>query len=504
MPRIRNAVAGIALGGAVLFQPVHAALPPVEAPAQWVEHLAQLRTADAVQGDEARCNAHPDLPGNQWRPGAAQGRCSLLRAPAWTLDEIDGLLSTDKGVAQLERGFAALLDAHYRDQAQREQIFIAFTVFDASPRAGEVAQRWLKAAPKSPFAMVASGAHFGSAGWKARGTRYASKTSADQFERMSGYFDKAVPLYVQALEVEPRLSVACYKLNAIGRQSDPALQMSATAHCLDVDPDSYYVAWEQLISAQPKWGGSDDQMRHAVAYAAARTQRNPILGALLGEAAGYEPLMADNYGEVVDELAGAARMGPGASLLVAAGKGYWTNHDFWSAIAYYSQALRFRPDDADYRYGRAQLTGSMRYYEWARSDLEVALRLEPDNLRYQLAMGGVVEELETPAAARVYYERALHSELRPQAVERYCRTFLIPTVLEEGQACTRELVEEFPTSVSAWKYRAWALLERDPAGSAEAEKRAWALMYPPGTPVPVPQVISIPAAPTKPSSNSKK
>lgn len=484
MPGIRNAVVGIALGSALLFQPVHAASSakgppePDTPPAEWAEYIAQVKAADKVQGDEARCKAHPDLPGNQWRPGAAQGRCSLLRAPVYTLDQIDALLDTDEGVAELERTFAALLDAHYRDQAQREQISIAFHVFDEKPRAGEVAQRWLKAAPKSPFAMVAGGIHFGSAGWDARGTKFASQTPEAQLKRMTELFAKAVPLYMQAMEVEPRLSVACNELNAIGRQSSDALQTFATSHCLKVDPDSYYVAWEQINAAQPKWGGSDEQLRHAVAYAAARTERNPILGALLGEAAGYEPANADRYGEVVEALAGASRMGPSGTLMAQAAAGYRANQDWWRSVVYYSQALRFWPHNANYRYNRAMLMGGANDYAWARSDIEIALKEEPDNSRYLYLMGVATEALETPLAARPYFKRAMAGDRRPAAMERYCQTFMIPTVSTDADACTRNLVDEFPGSATAWYMRVWALADRDADGALVAAQRFKALADP--------------------------
>ncbi|MET3930707.1 tetratricopeptide (TPR) repeat protein [Lysobacter sp. OAE881] len=476
MPRIRIAIAGIALGSAALFQSAHAQrLPSREPPAEWAEYIAQAKAADAIKDDEARCKAYPDLPGNQWRPGAAQGRCALLRQPAWTLDQIDALLANRKGVTQLERDFATLLDAHYRDRSQREQIFIAFSVFDASPRAGEVAQRWLKAAPQSAFANAAAGMHYGTAGWKARGTRYASKTSEDQFKEMSRYFAQAVPAYLRAMELEPRLSVACAKLTAIGRQSDAAMQAYASSRCREVDPDSYYVAWEQIVSAQPKWGGSDDALRGAVAYAAARTERNPILGALLAEAAGYRPGMAENEGEVVEELVEAARLGPSVSLLADAGRGYWVNDDWWRGIAYYSQALRFRPDDAWYRYARAALTAPFYHLQWAHSDMVVALKQEPGNARYLVMMGGIIEGLESPAAARPYYQRAMTGEYRMQALERYCSTFLFPDVAAEADACTRELVEALPASASAWRLRSRALVGHDIEGAAAAAKRAEAL-----------------------------
>ena len=131
MTRKRIAFAGIALGSAIFAIATHvhaASRAPDSPPAEWAQYIDEVRKADAIDNDEARCKAYPDLPGDQWRPGAAQARCTLLRAPAWSLDDIDRLLATPEGVDQLERGFAALLDGHYSDQAQREQIFIAFHV----------------------------------------------------------------------------------------------------------------------------------------------------------------------------------------------------------------------------------------------------------------------------------------------------------------------------------------------------------------------------------------
>ena len=58
-----------------------AAAPLPEPPAEWHEHVAAIRAAEAVEGFEDRCKAYPDLPDNQWRAGSAQARCTLLRKP---------------------------------------------------------------------------------------------------------------------------------------------------------------------------------------------------------------------------------------------------------------------------------------------------------------------------------------------------------------------------------------------------------------------------------------
>lgn len=492
MPGNRNAVVGIALGSALLVNTVGCSQPreptpkrasmqlpsspptpsPFAPPPEWAEYIAQVKAAEQVQGDEARCKAYPDLPGNQWRPGAAQGRCSLLRAPAYTLDQIDALLDTDEGAAKLERTFAALLDAHYRDQAQREQIFVAFFVFDETLRAGEVARRWAARAPDSAFAQVALGSHYDTAGWKARGTGSVSETPEHQFKRMADYFAEAIPAFKRAMKIEPRLSVACNKLSTIGRQVDRALQKAASSHCLKVDPDSYHVVLDRINAAMPRWGGSDAELRDAVAYAAARTERNPILGALLGDEASYRPLAAQGIGDMAELAAGfdaAVRLGVNGATFARAGDAFADIGDNWHAVALYSQSIRFWPNDPRKRYSRAERMSQIFHdYAWARTDMEIALKYAPDAPDNNYLMGLIVEQQETPAAARPYFQRAMQEPWRAGAMEHYCQSFVVPEVTKEANACTRQLVEEYPESAFGLYLRAKALAGSDVVGALAA------------------------------------
>ncbi|HEY1139536.1 MAG TPA: DUF4034 domain-containing protein, partial [Lysobacter sp.] len=365
--------------------------------------------------------------------------------------------------------------AHYRDQAHREQIFIAFIVFDETPRAGEVAQRWAKAAPGSGFAHVAVGSHYDKAGWMARGGGFASQTSDRQFESMAGYFAEAIPAYKRAMKIEPRLSVACYGLSAIGRQVDDALQKAASSHCRKVDPDSYYVALDHITAAMPKWGGSEKELRDAVAYAAARTKRNPILGALLGDEVSYRPLAAPVLlvtREVSEELGIAVRLGVNGATFARAAYAATEAGDYWTAFALHSQSIRFWPDDPDRRFSRAwALADTFHDYAWARSDMEVVMKDGSDDPGHNFLMGSILEAVETPASARPYFRRAMEEPWRWGAMERYCQTFVTPVVMEEADACIRELLAEYPDSVLALFLRAKVLASRDAvAALAEVEE----------------------------------
>ena len=432
---------------------------PQQPPAQWAEYIAAVRKSDTIADEEARCLAHPDLPGNEWLPEAAKWRCSVLRKPMLSLDEIDKLLQQDAGSVELDRRFAALLDANYKDQQQRDQIFNAFSPFDENPRAAEIAARWLKQSPKSAFANAALAFHHEAAGWEARGENLARETPKTQLERMTREFAIAVPLNFKALEIEPRLSPACTSLAAIGRQSSDDLQRYAMAVCTKVDPDSYFLALERIYGAQPKWGGSDEELRLAVAYAEARVQKNPMMGALLGEVAGYRPSTADNYGDVVEELAAAARMAPSGRLSAKAARGYRVNGDEWAALVYISQALRFGPRDADRRYQRAGRLMTLGEYEWAFRDMQVALELEPDDGWHQYRMGQIAHELNGVTAGRPYFRRALDfPDSRRAAMVKYCAGYISEKASTEAGKCTRDFVAEYPTDGEAWRQRFWYLV----------------------------------------------
>ncbi|ALN60981.1 tetratricopeptide repeat family protein [Lysobacter antibioticus] len=442
---------------------------PLQVPEQWADYWARAKKADGIVDEEARCKAYPDLPGNHWSDGAAQGRCSLLRKPAWSLPQIDAMLSSSGGSADLERRFAALLKAHYDDQSQREQIFRSLEAFDKSSSAGVVAQRWLKLAPESAFAHAALANHYKNAGWAERGTASVSNTPSGQLEKMGQLFAQAIPLYLKALEIEPRLSVACYELAGIGRQSSGELRQMATERCLSVDPDSYYVVYERIRSAQPNWGGSMEEMTNAVAYAAARTKNNPILGAVLGEAAGYPLTRLDPDSLPKEALTEVSRMAPSGTLMNYASNAYAQSGDYWSAFAYASQATRFWPRNARFRAERGWWLMQLGYYDWAAKDLGVALEEAPGNDYHLNAMAEAVYRSQGLRAARPYYKEAMKGDMRQTASLRYCESFVMEDpVPAEAKQCSAQLVAEFPSLGEGLALRARALYRAKDPGALEA------------------------------------
>ncbi|QWP75729.1 hypothetical protein J5226_19275 [Lysobacter sp. K5869] len=474
--RLRFASVALLAG---LTAPAFAAAPAAPAiPPQWQAYWDQALAADAIADDEARCKAYPDLPDNRWLPGAAQGRCSLLRAPAWSLDQIDALLRSEGGAAELDRRFAKLLDQHYRDQAQREQIFRAFKAFDASARAGETAQRWLRDSPRSAYARVALASHYQTIGEDARGTTRMSLVGQERQRIMHEQFAKAVPLYEEALTLQPKLSVACVQELAIGRNVSQELEESASKRCRAIDPDSYYVVYGRILASQPNWGGSMEALREAVEDARKRAKRNPILGAVVGEAEGFpvSPISGapiSGAPMVAAELARVSKLAPSGTLMSYAARAYGQQDDHWQAFAYASQATRFWPHNTDFRVLRATALIMAQQRDWALRDLRQAVKDEPENGEALTQLVNLLLMERKTGEAREYVPRmrTLAPENAGRAKYFLCSQLAQPKQIgAEAVACVNELAAEQPEVVDVVQLRAYALHKaKDPGAPAAIE-----------------------------------
>lgn len=451
---IACAVAGFVFTGGAFALPPEPPQTPQTPPAAWAQYIAAAHRADGIPGLEQRCLAYPDLPGNTWPAGSAKARCVLLRKPMLTLEEISSLLGQRNGAASLDSRYAALLKAHYTDPNQREQIFVSYQVFDHSEQAHQVATRWLTASPNSAYAKFALGRQLAQQGWNARGEDEVSNTPPAQLTAMQEHFEAAAPLLFEAFNREPRLSPACTELAAIGRMSSAPLHQRAIAKCIAVDPDSYFVAIEQIYGAQPRWGGSSDALRTAVAYAAPRQGKNPILGAVVAMGFGYDADVSDD----LSGLVAAAKIAPDGRFLSMAGEDYAIKGDPWTGVAYLSQGLRFLPMQAGYHYRRAVELNELGYHAWALDDAQSATRLEPNGGWNQYELGRTLRDLQGEYAARPYYHRAMDDpDSRQPAYGLYCQSFSLEKELSEFLACTAAMTKEYPNDSEGWRMRAYAL-----------------------------------------------
>ena len=467
---------------ALSLGPAGAMAAAKQPPAEYAAYVAAMRKADAIADPLQRCLAYPDLPGNTWAPGVAKARCTMfLTPPRYSLDAIDAKLKQPGGAAELEAAFAALLDAHFKEPTQREQINVALMVFrdNDADKAERIARAWRAAAPNSAFARVALGHVLAGRGWDARGTDYASKTPAANLEKMSGYFVEATKEYMAALEGTSRLLPACEGLMAIGRQSSDDLQTYATERCVYIDPTSYYVIDELMDAAEPRWGGSEEAMKSVAAYAQEKAAVNPVLSVFAFHSAYYEiERMDDGDDEAVAVLAPAALQVPNAAYLRRAGGAYLRKDDDWKALAFLSQALRFMPGYGQESRFRALVLRQLGESKWARADAERAVALDPGNGHAHQLLGSIVRELDGPAAAAPHFKRATEdARTREDAFNDYCGSLIDAKQLAEAGKCVDDLLAAYPGNPEGWRQRL-VVIGFDAPGSLEAMERFVALHDP--------------------------
>lgn len=434
------------------------ALPPM--PDDLKEYFQAALEAERIADPLQRCLAYPDMPGNQWPENVVQVHCNRVARPrAITLDELERLLDQPDGAAVLETRLSALLEAHFDDPEQRDRIHEFYWQLEADERSGRLATRWLRAAPDSPFALAAMGIQRARQGWEARGTAWRGKTDAHQIHRMEQHFVAAVAPLHDALDRQPRLGPACVALTEIGRMSADALQQQALAHCMEVDPHSYYVVSEMMMSALPKWGGSLAAIDRVEAYARKHLDRTPTLRVMFARAQ-MERLVASDSRDPEAYLA-ATRIAPHADVHAQASR----HTQGWTRVVQLSQTLRFWPEHRHSRHERYAAMLIAQLWDWAEIDLEWLARALPDNREYQFNHAWV---LQTQRRFRESLPRLrailAWPEPPPGVEELLCEALAnVPETAgsEEAGECSAKLLARLPGLVAPWYWRANYLMAHD-------------------------------------------
>lgn len=155
-----------------------------------------------------------------------------------------------------------------------------------------VFDEWVSRHPGSYAARVARGGYLMGAGWRARGSEYASQTPPHRFARMQAYFSKAHIDFEAALKLTPKPTTALAALIDIaGTEGDRARLDALLADALRIDRHAQSPRYEYAGYLQPKWGGSYVEMERFV-----EASRGELGAEHLGALAGMIP--ADQANEM--------------------------------------------------------------------------------------------------------------------------------------------------------------------------------------------------------------
>lgn len=400
-------------------------------PATWRDYLIKARAAERIADPLQRCLAFPDLPGNHWPEGHAAAHCRIHHEHGIpTLADIGAMV--DRGdVDGLERAMETLQRRHFSKDDYSEAIHEVFNYrIGDSDEAARVTRKWLESAPDSAYANLAYASYLADAARSARGERYVADTSREALRRMSELATRAIPYFLKALAVNPRLMPAYTGLIGIAMvDSQGDVEARAFAAAEKADPACTELANVHMRSLQPRWGGSYEQMLAYAKALSAHVAQRPQLAVYLAQPfsdRGDMLLKGDMYTTEASDILeiavntgtdeGALRSAADLALNITDGK-----RDPDKALAYLLQETRFRGTNA----------WGMRNIAWS------LVRTEPEwSLKYALASIAADQE---SALGHYLAGAGYYNARRYEDADREYRIAIEDT--EQRQASLREVAE---------------------------------------------------------------
>lgn len=446
------------------------------APQEIREFLLKAEEADKISDPLERCLRFPDPPGSQWPAGHAAARCQRNFGPAIKLSTLKPML-LQGDLQGLQAMFETHLQKHYGD-AHSELIHASLGQFAADEESDALSQLWLAKAPDSAYAHSARGHHLLAMAWKARGTKFAAETPAENLLRMESLTREAIQSHRRALEIEPRLMPSVVQLvNAAMLTSDDALLRWAVKEGNKLDKLCSDFLTAQLLNAKPRWGGSYAEMEKLISAFAPHIAERPQLASHLLD---IHVDMADDlrrnkqYEELIRLLQPVVNVSSYSDVhehLAISRNIIGGDANRWQALVHYLVAARFMPEDAfdDRARGRLLVTLAKRP-EWARKYLLRAVAQEPDQANGHYLLAASYFNSKQYAEAEPGYLKAMQDpELRKPALYELTKAMFEGGYSEKARRYLDQYNKEYATDPQGWYLKA-SMLGRRLSKQSEADE----------------------------------
>jgi tetratricopeptide (TPR) repeat protein len=252
---------------------------------------------------------------------------------------------------KLEATLTAYQTAAENNVTQEVNVHQAFEAFKrADPAFDALLQEWVRRSPRSYAAHLARAEFLFAEAWNARGAKWASETSAQQFQRMDDYLAAGEKEIKATLALNAKV-IESYALLINEQRAGGSLEdcRKATDAALKEIPASFVIRSETIKCLEPRWGGSYEQMDQFAAEAQPYVHENPRRAALKG--------FADS--DRGDWMKGRAK--------------------YVSAIIYYTRAIAEGGDHGTFYRGRGEAFMRLNLNNEGLEDMRRADKLWPQN-----------------------------------------------------------------------------------------------------------------------------
>lgn len=366
------------------LMPVEAANTQPLSDDQLNRFLAAARQAEKITDLLQRCLTYPDPPGLAWSKAVTSAYCHYQFDPAVTPDDARQLIQTGHA-EELDRKLAAAMHAQSSQPDAQGALDRTFNIDfrNGSEETRALIDAWKRQLPASPFALAASGTAYVQMAQEMRGSDYARKTPQSSFESMGRLLELARADLDKAAALQPNLTAAyTAMIYAATLESDGSYAMSAAKRGLAADPANYTIYARLVWMAQPKWGGTVEDMQRIIASAQRHANKNPLLKLLLSENSGGEAYVESCDCNPITELnlyrqvfAEAAPV----NMLMSGGWAAKNRNSPGLSVIYRSQVIRFDPRQLDHREGRAFDLPSLGHSDWALAEGNALIAIAPQD-----------------------------------------------------------------------------------------------------------------------------
>lgn len=246
---------------------------------------------------------------------------------------------------------------------------------------------WISAFPKIYQPYLARAEYYCNAAWNARGTNWASETSQEQFQGMTGYFEKARKDLDSATSLYDKTIVPHHLLlNMANAQGNNAEIKNLLDAATEISPATYKIRASYMLTLTPRWGGSYEAMETFANDSVSYTALNPKMHILPGlmyddQALVMASLKKFNVAEQV--FTKALSYGENHVIFFHRGRTRYKNENYVDALTDLDKAIEIYKDDSDYYYWRAMTYSKMEQYDKAVGDINSAEALENNNKYYK-------------------------------------------------------------------------------------------------------------------------
>jgi tetratricopeptide (TPR) repeat protein len=305
----------------------------------------------------------------------------LAQGQALKLKDMESLLDSQQ-YQELDQKIAGVQDAFERGEMTEDDVFLVFDEFNVTdPTLEAKLNRWVEASPKSYSAYLARGIYYKSLGWKNRGAKISSETAQAKIDAMKLYFDKAIKEFSAVQDIKPNLIVVyCALIDIYRNYSENNMTRLLAEEGLKYFPESLLVRWYYLLSLEPKWGGSFEEMDRFIKEAEPFYEKNPKLRILKGRIAvakGDQFLDQTMYPQAIALYDEGLSYGDHFYYNKQRGEAYFRMQNYEKAVIDLDRSLNLRPNVLQALGSRAYGYMKLGQYDKALSDYEEVQRKDP-------------------------------------------------------------------------------------------------------------------------------